>query len=72
MTRETREFNGMRDTFKKTRSISGIRGLYRGLGPSVTGQVLFKGMYFSIFNAATTILWGENDTSNKFDVFCVA
>ncbi|KAK9475906.1 mitochondrial carrier domain-containing protein [Lipomyces japonicus] len=51
-----RQFNGLVDVYKKTLSSDGIRGLYRGFGPSVFGIVVYRGLYFGLYDSIKPVL----------------
>ncbi|KAL9119405.1 MAG: hypothetical protein Q9187_004041 [Circinaria calcarea] len=51
-----RQFNGMLDVYKKTLASDGIAGLYRGFGPSVLGIVVYRGLYFGLYDSIKPIL----------------
>jgi len=45
-----RQYNGMLDCIKKTVKSDGIRGLYRGYGPSVAGIIVYRAGYFGLYD----------------------
>ena len=47
----TRQFNGLLDVYKKTLASDGIAGLYRGFMPSVAGIVVYRGLYFGMYDS---------------------
>jgi len=51
-----RQFNGLVDVYKKTLASDGIRGLYRGFGPSVTGIIVYRGLYFGLYDSLKPVL----------------
>ncbi|GCE98545.1 hypothetical protein ZYGM_004181 [Zygosaccharomyces mellis] len=51
-----RQFNGLIDVYKKTLASDGIAGLYRGFGPSVVGIVVYRGLYFGLYDSAKPLL----------------
>ena len=51
-----RQFNGMLDVYRKTIASDGISGLYRGFGPSVLGIVVYRGLYFGVYDSVKPIL----------------
>src|SRR5436190_4656708 len=51
-----RQFNGLIDVYKKTLASDGIRGLYRGFGPSVTGIIVYRGLYFGMYDSLKPVL----------------
>jgi len=64
-----RQFNGLVDVYKKTLATDGIAGLYRGFGPSVLGIVVYRGLYFGMYDSLKpTLLTGalENNFLASF------
>lgn len=51
-----RQFNGLVDVYKKTLKSDGIAGLYRGFGPSVLGIVVYRGLYFGMYDSIKPVL----------------
>lgn len=51
-----RQFNGLVDVYKKTLASDGIAGLYRGFMPSVTGIVVYRGLYFGMYDSIKPVL----------------
>jgi len=51
-----RQFNGLVDVYKKTLASDGISGLYRGFGPSVLGIVVYRGLYFGMYDSIKPVL----------------
>jgi solute carrier family 25 (adenine nucleotide translocator) protein 4/5/6/31 len=45
-----RQYNGIVDCVQKTLKTDGIRGLYRGYGPSVAGIVVYRAGYFGLYD----------------------
>lgn len=39
-----RQYKGMIDVYRKTLASDGVRGLYRGFGPSLAGIVVYRGL----------------------------
>ena len=46
-----RQFNGLVDVYKKTLASDGIAGIYRGFMPSVTGIIVYRGLYFGVYDS---------------------
>merc|ERR1712014_105099 len=46
-----RQFNGLVDVYRKTLASDGIAGLYRGFMPSVTGIIVYRGLYFGLYDS---------------------
>lgn len=51
-----RQFNGLVDVYRKTLASDGILGLYRGFGPSVAGIVVYRGLYFGMYDSIKPVL----------------
>ena len=46
-----KQFNGIADVYKKTLASDGIAGLYRGFVISCVGIVIYRGLYFGMFDS---------------------
>ncbi|CAG88079.1 DEHA2E12276p [Debaryomyces hansenii CBS767] len=51
-----RQFNGLIDVYKKTLASDGIAGLYRGFGPSVIGIIVYRGLYFGLYDSLKPVI----------------
>ncbi|CCK73451.1 ADP/ATP carrier protein AAC1 NDAI_0G04660 [Naumovozyma dairenensis CBS 421] len=51
-----RKFNGILDVYKKTLNSDGILGLYRGFLPSVCGIMVYRGLYFGLYDSLKPVL----------------
>ncbi|KAK9459092.1 ADP,ATP carrier protein [Lipomyces oligophaga] len=51
-----RQFNGLIDVYKKTLASDGLAGLYRGFGPSVVGIIVYRGLYFGLYDSIKPVL----------------
>lgn len=51
-----RQFSGLVDVYKKTLASDGVVGLYRGFLPSVFGIVVYRGLYFGLYDSLKPIL----------------
>ena len=51
-----RQFNGLVDVYKKTLASDGIGGLYRGFMPSVAGIVVYRGLYFGMYDSLKPVV----------------
>ncbi len=51
-----KQFTGLIDVYKKTLASDGISGLYRGFVISCVGIVIYRGLYFGIFDSVKPIL----------------
>ncbi|CAJ1958839.1 unnamed protein product [Sphenostylis stenocarpa] len=46
-----RQFNGLIDVYRKTLASDGIRGLYRGFALSCGGIIVYRGLYFGMYDS---------------------
>ena len=51
-----RQFNGLIDCYTKTLKSDGVLGLYRGFGPSVLGIIVYRGLYFGMYDSFKPVL----------------
>ena len=51
-----KQFTGLIDVYKKTLASDGIAGLYRGFVISCVGIVIYRGLYFGIFDSVKPIM----------------
>ncbi|KAG7857827.1 hypothetical protein KL939_003083 [Ogataea angusta] len=51
-----RQFNGLIDVYRKTLASDGIAGLYRGFLPSVVGIVVYRGLYFGLYDSLKPVI----------------
>jgi hypothetical protein len=51
-----RQFNGLVDVYRKTLASDGIAGLYRGFVPSVVGIIVYRGLYFGVYDSLSAYL----------------
>jgi solute carrier family 25 (adenine nucleotide translocator) protein 4/5/6/31 len=47
----SRQFNGLFDVYRKTLATDGIAGLYRGFTISCVGIVVYRGLYFGLYDS---------------------
>ncbi|KAF2772979.1 putative mitochondrial ADP,ATP carrier protein [Teratosphaeria nubilosa] len=59
-----RQFNGLVDVYKKTLASDGIAGLYRGFMPSVTGIIVYRGLYFGMYDSIKPVILVGNLEGN--------
>jgi len=52
----TRQFNGLIDVYRKTLATDGIQGLYRGFNISCVGIVVYRGLYFGLYDSLKPLL----------------
>lgn len=51
-----RQFSGLLDVYKKTLASDGVAGLYRGFLPSVAGIIVYRGLYFGLYDSFKPLL----------------
>jgi len=55
-----RQFNGLVDVYRKTLATDGIAGLYRGFVVSCVGIVVYRGLYFGLYDSLKPVLLTGN------------
>jgi solute carrier family 25 (adenine nucleotide translocator) protein 4/5/6/31 len=55
-----KQFNGLLDVYKKTWQSDGIAGLYRGFVVSCVGIVVYRGLYFGIYDSVKPVVLTGN------------
>jgi len=55
-----RQFNGLIDVYKKTLATDGVAGLYRGFVVSCVGIVVYRGLYFRLYDSLKPVLLTGN------------
>uniref|UniRef100_A0A7C8ZZ11 ADP/ATP translocase n=1 Tax=Opuntia streptacantha TaxID=393608 RepID=A0A7C8ZZ11_OPUST len=51
-----RQFNGLIDVYKKTLQSDGLAGLYRGFNISCVGIIVYRGLYFGMYDSLKPVL----------------
>jgi len=51
-----RQFNGLIDVYRKTLKTDGIAGLYRGFNISCVGIIVYRGLYFGLYDSLKPVL----------------
>lgn len=51
-----RQFSGLLDVYKKTVASDGVLGLYRGFNVSLAGIVVYRGLYFGMYDSLKELL----------------
>jgi solute carrier family 25 (adenine nucleotide translocator) protein 4/5/6/31 len=64
----SRQFNGLLDVYKKTLASDGVAGLYRGFVISCVGIVVYRGLYFGLYDSLKPLL-PKNLQNNFFASF---
>jgi len=55
-----RQFNGLIDVYRKTLASDGIAGLYRGFVISCVGIVIYRGLYFGMYDSLKPVVLTGN------------
>jgi solute carrier family 25 (adenine nucleotide translocator) protein 4/5/6/31 len=63
-----RQFNGLLDVYRKTFATDGIAGLYRGFAVSCVGIIVYRGLYFGMYDSLKPAL-PKNMRDNFFANF---
>ncbi|KAL6589728.1 hypothetical protein ACP70R_050253 [Stipagrostis hirtigluma subsp. patula] len=64
-----RQFNGILDVYRKTLATDGIRGLYRGFNISCVGIIVYRGLYFGMYDSLKPVLLVGSLQDNLFASF---
>ncbi|ORX89087.1 mitochondrial ADP/ATP translocator protein [Basidiobolus meristosporus CBS 931.73] len=51
-----RQFNGLVDVYRKTLKSDGVAGLYRGFNISCVGIIVYRGLYFGMYDSLKPVL----------------
>lgn len=51
-----RQFDGLIDVYRKTLKSDGIAGLYRGFNISCVGIIVYRGLYFGMYDSLKPVL----------------
>jgi len=54
-----RQFNGLVDVYRKTLATDGVAGLYRGFNISCVGIIVYRGLYFGMYDSIKPLLPGN-------------
>ncbi|PTB66683.1 mitochondrial carrier [Trichoderma citrinoviride] len=65
------QFNGFIDVYRKTLASDGIVGLYRGFFPSVVRAVVYRGLYFGMYDSFKPLILIGSLDSNFLASFCL-
>jgi len=57
-----RQFNGLVDVYRKTLASDGIAGLYRGFTISCVGIIVYRGLYFGLYDSIKPALGPLKDS----------
>jgi len=64
-----RQFNGLIDVYSKTIKSDGVQGLYRGFNISCVGIIVYRGLYFGMYDSLKPVLLQGNLKDNFFASF---
>jgi len=56
----SRQFNGLVDVYRKTLATDGVQGLYRGFNISCVGIIVYRGLYFGMYDSLKPVLLTGN------------
>ncbi|ABN66235.1 major mitochondrial ADP/ATP translocator [Scheffersomyces stipitis CBS 6054] len=51
-----RQYKGLVDVYKQTLATDGIAGLYRGFVPSIAGIIVYRGLYFGLYDSLKPVV----------------
>jgi solute carrier family 25 (adenine nucleotide translocator) protein 4/5/6/31 len=66
-----RQFNGLVDVYRKTLKSDGIAGLYRGFNISCVGIIVYRGLYFGLYDSIKPVVLTGNLQDNFFASFAL-
>ncbi|KAJ0682402.1 putative mitochondrial carrier protein [Helianthus annuus] len=66
-----RQFNGLVDVYKQTLATDGIAGLYRGFNISCVGIIVYRGLYFGLYDSLKPVLLTGKLQDNFFASFAL-
>jgi len=55
-----RQFSGLADVYRKTLATDGIQGLYRGFNISCVGIIVYRGLYFGMYDSLKPVVLTGN------------
>ncbi|ONK79061.1 uncharacterized protein A4U43_C01F2500 [Asparagus officinalis] len=66
-----RQFNGLVDVYKKTLKTDGVAGLYRGFNISCVGIIVYRGLYFGLYDSLKPVVLTGKLQDNFFASFAL-
>lgn len=66
-----RQFNGLVDVYRKTMATDGIAGLYRGFNISCVGIIVYRGLYFGLYDSVKPVVLTGNLADSFFASFAL-
>jgi len=67
-----RQFNGLVDVYRKTIATDGVAGLYRGFVISCVGIIIYRGLYFGLYDSLKPVLLQGSLKDGFFGSFLLA
>jgi len=64
-----RQFNGLIDVYRKTLQTDGLQGLYRGFNISCVGIIVYRGLYFGMYDSLKPVVLTGNMRDSFFASF---
>jgi len=64
-----RQFNGLVDVYRKTLQSDGLQGLYRGFNISCVGIIVYRGLYFGMYDSLKPVVLTGNMRDSFFASF---
>ncbi|CAL9089425.1 unnamed protein product [Musa textilis] len=64
-----RQFNGLVDVYRKTIQSDGVAGLYRGFNISCVGIIVYRGLYFGLYDSLKPVMLVGSLQDNFFASF---
>jgi solute carrier family 25 (adenine nucleotide translocator) protein 4/5/6/31 len=65
----SRQFNGLIDVYKQTLKTDGIQVLYRGINISCVGSLVYRGLYFGMYDSLKPVVLTGNMKDSFFASF---
>jgi solute carrier family 25 (adenine nucleotide translocator) protein 4/5/6/31 len=66
-----RQFNGLVDVYRKTLKSDGVAGLYRGFNISCVGIIVYRGLYFGLYDSIKPVVLTGSLQDNFFASFAL-
>nr|GLL31662.1 ADP,ATP carrier protein, mitochondrial [Ipomoea trifida] len=66
-----RQFNGLVDVYRKTLASDGVAGLYRGFNISCVGIIVYRGLYFGLYDSIKPVVLTGNLQDSFFASFAL-
>ncbi|KAI3523436.1 hypothetical protein L1887_01562 [Cichorium endivia] len=69
---EERQFKGLLDVYRKRLASDGVTGLYRGFNISCVGVIVYRGLYFGMYESLKSVLPTRTWMDNYLAYFAIA